>query len=190
MEHLLSILKLTLLVGLLVSCMILFSMITIQSAASSTSTFPENWRGTWRGTMLDRSVNGRYQKVPMTLRIQPISNNPMRYTWQTTYGVGDKKLVRDYELVVKDQQNGHFIIDEKDGTLIDAWWLGDKLYSQFRVNNLLLSTQCQRQGNRLHYELVLYQPQSTPPTESSQEKVPFESYQLQVVQSAELSPMK
>lgn len=140
--------------------------------------------------MLDRSVKGQSQTVPITLRIQPISNNPMRYTWQTTYGPEANKLVRNYELVVKDRGAGHFVIDEKDGTLIDAWWLGNKLYSQFRVENRLISTQCERQSNRLHYELVTYEPLSSPQAEGSQQKVPFESYQIQVVQSAELSPAR
>lgn len=135
-------------------------------------------------------VQGRSQTVPMTLRIQPISNNPMRYSWQITYGAGAKRLVRNYELVAKDQGAGHFVIDEKDGTLIDAWWLGDRLYSQFRVQNSLLNTQYERQSNRLHYELVTYKSVSSAPAEDCQQKVPFESYQLQVVQSAELLPAK
>ncbi|MBW4596058.1 MAG: hypothetical protein KME46_24940 [Brasilonema angustatum HA4187-MV1] len=140
--------------------------------------------------MSNRPVQGRSQSVPMTLRIQPISNNPTRYSWQITYGTGAKKLVRNYELVVKDQGAGHFVIDEKDGTLIDAWWFGDRLYSQFRVKNRLLNTQYERQSNRLHYELVTYQSVSSAQAENDQQKVPFESYQLQVVQSAELSPVK
>lgn len=139
--------------------------------------------------MYDRSVQGKPQTVPMTIQIKPISQNPMRYTWQITYGTGAKKVIRNYELVAKNQSAGHFVIDEKDGTLIDAWWLGDKLYSQFRVKNRLLSTQEQLQGNRLYYELVVYQP-LTPEAEGFQQKSSFESYQIQVVQSAQLSPVK
>lgn len=139
--------------------------------------------------MYSRTVQGKSQTVPMTLRIKQLSQKPMRYTWQLTYGTGAKKLVRNYELVAKNQSIGHFAIDEKNGTVIDAWWLGDKLYSQFRVENRLLSTQCQRLGNRLRYELVVYQPQS-PSTQGSQQKAAFESYQMRVVQSAELSPVK
>ena len=189
MQQFLSMLKRSLLVGMLMSVFILMMGRNVQSATLSSNSFPQNWQGTWSGTMLDRSVKGRSQTVPITLRIQPISNNPMRYTWQTTYGTGANKLVRDYELVVKDRSAGHFVIDEKDGTLIDSWWVGDKLYSQFRVQDRLISTVCERQSNRLHYELITYEPLSSPQAEGSQQKVPFESYQLRVVQSAELSPV-
>ncbi|QSJ19838.1 hypothetical protein JYQ62_14695 [Nostoc sp. UHCC 0702] len=138
--------------------------------------------------MLNRLVQGQSKIVPMTLRIQRISKKPMRYSWQITYGEGAKKLVRNYELVVKDQGVGHFAIDEKDGTIIDAWWVGDRLYSQFRVGNRLLSTQYERQGNRLHYELVTYQPQSSPQANDCEQEIAFESYQIKAVQSAELLP--
>ncbi|RCJ24329.1 hypothetical protein A6770_28605 [Nostoc minutum NIES-26] len=139
--------------------------------------------------MYDRTVQGKSQTVPMTLRIKPVSQNPMRYTWQITYGTGAKKLVRNYELVAKNQSTGHFVIDEKDGTLIDAWWLGNKLYSQFKVENMLLSTEEQLEDNRLHYELVVYQP-LTSQAQGFQQKASFENYQLRSVQSAELSPVK
>lgn len=139
--------------------------------------------------MYDRTIQGKSQTVPMTLRIKPLSQNPMRYAWQITYGTGAKKRVRNYELVAKNQNADHFAIDEKDGTLIDAWWLGDKLYSQFRVENRLLSTKYQLEGNRLHYELVVYQPLISQ-AQDSQQKASFENYQLRSVQSAELSPVK
>lgn len=190
MKQFFSILKRSLLLGILISLLILTNPGIVQSAASSSHSFPQNWQGTWSGTMFNRPVQGRYQSVPMTLRIQPISNNPTRYSWQITYGTGAKKLVRNYELVVKDQGTGHFVIDEKDGTLIDTWWVGDRLYSQFRVKNKLLNTQYQRHSNRLHYELLTYQSLSSAQGENDPQKVPFESYQLQVVQSAELSPVK
>ncbi|MCC5634821.1 hypothetical protein LC593_02955 [Nostoc sp. CHAB 5844] len=171
------------------SLLIFVSASTIPTAALSSNSFPQNWQGTWSGIMYDRTIKGKSQTVPMTLRIQPMSQNPMRYTWQITYGTGAKKVVRNYELVAKNQSIGHFAIDEKDGTVIDAWWLGDKLYSQFRVKNLLLSTEEQLKGNRLHYELIVYQPLTTQ-GQGSQQKVAFESYQLRSVQSAELSLVK
>ncbi|MBW4612636.1 MAG: hypothetical protein KME21_05035 [Desmonostoc vinosum HA7617-LM4] len=162
----------------------------VQGVTLSSNSFPQNWQGTWSGRMLDRSVKGQSRTVPMTLRIQPISNNPVRYTWQITYGEGENKIVRNYELVAKDQGAGHFVIDEKDGTLIDEWRVGDTLYSQFRVGDKLLSTKCRRQSNRLYYELATYRPTSSPQMENCEQKVTFESYQLQGVQSAELSPVK
>ncbi|MEH2058018.1 MAG: hypothetical protein V7K97_18015 [Nostoc sp.] len=169
------------------SFLILVMVKIVQSASSSSNSFPQNWQGKWSGTMFNRSVKGQSQTVPMTLIIQPISNNPKRYTWQITYGVGAKKLLRNYELVVKDRGAGHFVIDEKDGTLIDAWWVRDTLYSQFRVGNRLLNSQYQRQSDRLRYKLVTYQPLSSPPAKDSQQKVSFESYQIGAVQSAELA---
>jgi hypothetical protein len=171
------------------SLLIFVSVSIIPNTALSDNSFPQNWQGTWSGIMYDRTIKGRSQTVPMMLRIKPLSQNPRRYTWQITYGTGAKKIVRNYELIVKNQNTGNFAIDEKDGTIIDAWWFNDKLYSQFRVKNLLLSTEYQLQNNRLRYELVVYQPLILQ-TQASQQKTFFESYQLRAVQSAELSPVK
>jgi hypothetical protein len=187
MQQFIPILKRSLLSLMLISFLILVITKTVQGGSSNNS-FPQNWQGKWSGTMLNRSVKGQSQNVPMTLRIQPISNNPLRYTWQITYGAGAKKVVRNYELVAKDRGAGHFVIDEKDGTLIDAWWVGETLYSQFRVGNRLLNLQYERQSDRLRYKLVTYQPLNSAPDEGSQQKVPFESYQIGAVQSAELAP--
>jgi len=182
-------LKRSFLVGILMSLLIFVSLSIIPTAALSSNSFPQNWQGTWSGIMCDRTVKGKSQTVPMTLRIKPVSKNPIRYTWQISYGTGTKKLVRNYELVAKNQSAGHFAIDEQDGTLIDAWWLGDKLYSQFRVKNQLFNIQYQLQGNQLHYELVVYQP-LIPQAQNSQQTSAFENYQLRSVQSAKLSPVK
>ncbi|MBE9208855.1 hypothetical protein IQ244_20375 [Nostoc sp. LEGE 06077] len=182
-------LKRSFLLGILISLLTFVSISHIPTAALSSNSFPQTWQGTWNGIMCDRSVQGKSQTVPMALQIQPISQNPIRYTWQITYGTGAKKLVRNYELVAKNQGAGHFVIDEKDGTLIDAWWLGEKLYSQFRVNNRLISTQYQLQDNRLNYELVVYQ-SLTPQAPNSPQPDVFASYQLQSTQSARLSPVK
>lgn len=176
-------------IGILIFLLMLLCVGTITNTALSANSFPQNWQGTWSGIMYDRTVQGKSQIVPMTLRIKPLSQNPRRYTWQITYGTGAKKIVRNYELVAKNQDAGNFVIDEKDGTIIDIWWLSNKLYSQFRVGNRLISTQCQLQNNRLHYELVVYQ-SLTPQTQASQQTASFESYQLRSVQSAELSPVK
>lgn len=182
-------LKRNFLVGILISFLMFISVTIVANAALSGNSFPQNWQGTWSGIMYDRTVQGKSQIVPMTLRIKPLSQNSKRYTWQIIYGTGPKKIVRNYELVAKNQDAGNFVIDEKDGTLIDVWWLGNKLYSQFRVGNRLLSTQCQLQDHRLHYELIVYQ-SLTPQTQVSQGKTSFESYKLKSVQSAELSPVK
>ncbi|MBD2454612.1 hypothetical protein H6G80_11025 [Nostoc sp. FACHB-87] len=182
-------LKRSFFVGLLMSLLTFLSISNLPTAALSSNSFPQTWQGTWSGTLYDRTVSGKSQTVPMKLRIKLISQDPIRYTWQITYGTGSKKLVRNYELVAKNQDAGHFAIDEKDGTIIDTWWLGEKLYSQFRVKNLLLSTQCQLQDNKLHYELVVYQPTTTPESNSTEQPF-FESYQLRTIQFATLTPVK
>ncbi|MBD2496622.1 hypothetical protein [Nostoc sp. FACHB-280] len=182
-------LKRSFFVGLLMSLLTFISISNIPTAALSSNSFPQTWQGTWSGTLYDRTVSGKSHTVPMKLRIKLISQDPIRYTWQITYGTGSEKQVRNYELVAKNQSTGHFAIDEKDGTVIDTWWLGEKLYSQFRVENLLLSTQCQLQDNQLRYELVVYQSLSELEPNST-EKSTFESYQLRSIQSATLAPVK
>jgi hypothetical protein len=88
MKQFISILKQNFLLLILIPLLILMPMRIAQGATSPSNSFLHHWQGTWSGTMYQRSIQGQSLSLPMTFKIQQISNNPLRYTWQITYGAG------------------------------------------------------------------------------------------------------
>lgn len=93
---------------------------------------PTAWIGTWRGEVRADSAQGPGGVFQMELSIAPI-NKPDRLSWTITYDGPQGKSVREYELVKKGDQPGHFVIDEKNSIEIDATLLGNALLSHFSV---------------------------------------------------------
>lgn len=78
------------------------------------------WHGEWSGTS-QRFVGGLMQQEFATgLKIRPIEDRDA-YTWILSYGSGDKRQNRNYELRHGLRGRDHFVIDEKNGILIDTW---------------------------------------------------------------------
>jgi len=114
--------------------------------------FPMNWEGTWSGKLEIYYQNQLRQSVPMELSIRPIDS--MRWEYQTIYSPSKNPVEKAYELVAQSPERGQYIIDEKNGILLQAQYQEGCLYSAFEVmGNHLQSRICLRDGN-LHYEIV------------------------------------
>ena len=99
-----------------------------------------NWLGTWSGTATNHRPDGSTFDFPMTLAIAPIDGATDRYTWTITYGEGEGRQVRPYELVVIDAASGLYAIDEKNSIVLDTVMLDGALYSQFEIEGVRLTT--------------------------------------------------
>jgi hypothetical protein len=93
--------------------------------------FPQDFVGNWKGK-LQWFVNGKTtQTFSMQLIIQP-ADSAMTYTWQIIYG--DKgQDNRPYLLKPVDTAKGHWIIDERDGIILDSYIHGSSLHGAFTV---------------------------------------------------------
>ena len=113
---------------------------------------PAEWHGRWTGTLTITPVDGKVQETPMEMTIEPIKDSK-NVRWQIIYGEGKKAPVRDYELQPQVRAN-HFLIDEKNGILIDAWLTGGVLHSQFEVGDSLIAVRYERTGDVLRFSLT------------------------------------
>jgi hypothetical protein len=73
------------------------------------------------------------QKVKMQLIIQP-ADTAGQYTWQIIYGEKNEDN-RPYILKPVDTAKGHWIIDERNGIMLDQYWVGNRFTSAFSVQN-------------------------------------------------------
>ena len=87
--------------------------------------FPEDWVGIYEG-----EVSGAATPTIMRLRIEKLCDD--RYRWAIQYS-GESE--RAYELITIDKKAGKYIVDEKNGIVIDHFLREGTLYSAFTVNS-------------------------------------------------------
>ncbi|MBL8729289.1 MAG: hypothetical protein JNM25_12705 [Planctomycetes bacterium] len=99
--------------------------------------FPAGWSGTWRGTLEVCNADGALPGASVEHVIEP-TEDPARWRWVTTYDGAAGRVVKDYTLLVRDALRGAYAIDERDGVVLEARWLGDALHTWFEVGGSLL----------------------------------------------------
>ena len=168
----------------LIICMFLNTNLVAQGG------FPESWTGKWGGTLEIYNAKGLARELPMQLHILPIDSTN-RYSWGIIYGEDVEKGLRDYELMPVDTSMGHYQVDEKNGIILDAFLLGDKLFERFEVMGSLLLTTTELRGDQLHWEIIsgsLEPILTTGGGEHEGEEIPpVNGYSIVVLQRAVLS---
>lgn len=116
---------------------------TISSVKIDTTTkkeykFPEDWLGTWTGELDIYNVRGLQQSLPMSLELSETDSSGL-YRWAIVYGRDSTAQKRDYQLIEVDKSKGHYIVDEKNGIVLDAYHMQNELTLIFEVmtNNLI-----------------------------------------------------
>ncbi|HQR09410.1 MAG TPA: hypothetical protein PLN21_21490 [Gemmatales bacterium] len=152
---------------------------------------PAYWYGTYQGTLEIRSPGKPDMDVPIELVIKPLENAD-RVTWQITYGEGEKKSVRPYELVALPRRPNYFELDEKSGIKMQMHRSENKLLCLFKISNSLLHVEYEikPKDRVIHYQISTFQEKD--PLTTSHEKNPqigVDSYRLLSIQSAILKPV-
>ena len=146
---------------------------------------PADWHGRWTGTLKITSVAGEEKETPMEMTIEPLKDSK-NYHWRIVYGKGP---ARDYELVPQERA-GHFVIDEKNGLLIDAWLVGSTVYSQFQVADSLIPVRYELNGGTLRFSLTVSSTKDPRTTKLTMGEFEAKAYKLESIHVAELKKAK
>ncbi len=111
------------------------------------SPFPQGWVGRWVGEMSVTGVPGT-DKVGVELDIQPRGQG--KYSWSLRY---QGQPERPYELLPVDPSRGHYLVDEKNGILIDSYYQDGVLISQFEVGRNRITARYELEGDQLKLEM-------------------------------------
>lgn len=145
---------------------------------------PKEFIGHWEGELQWFQVGKKDpQKVKMQLIIQP-ADTAAQYTWQIIYGEKSEDN-RPYLLKPVDTSKGHWVIDERNGILIDQYWIGNRFTSNFTVQSSTILNSYWMEGNELIAEF--YSISSKPITTSggTSEDIPtVNSYAAKAYQKA------
>jgi hypothetical protein len=125
---------------------------TAATVKTQASPLPDAWNGVWRG-QVKVSVDGETRhEVNLDLTIAKIPERTAK-TWTMQY---TGQPPRNYELAPAETGRGLFILDEKNGTLIEEQLIGETLYAIFSVDNVLLTSRFELRGRELHLEIATY----------------------------------
>jgi len=123
--------------------------------------FPEDWLGVWQGNLEIYSGQTLVQKVPMKLEHSATDSNDL-YIWALIYGEDEVKGRRDYRLQPVDKSKGHWVVNEQNSILLDAFIYENQLISNFGIvdedpkksTNLMSSYRLE--GNDLVFEIWVF----------------------------------
>jgi hypothetical protein len=144
--------------------------------------FPKDFIGHWEGE-LEWFQTGKMQKVKMQLVIQPTDTSG-QYTWQIIYG--DKtEDSRPYILKTVDTAKGHWVVDERNGIVLDQYWIGNRFSGAFTVQtSTILNSYC-LEGKNLIAEFYSVSAKPIHTTGGTSQDVPaVDSYVMKSYQKA------
>jgi hypothetical protein len=172
--------------------LLLFFFFCINHASSQSAKqvrFPQSFTGHWKGT-LTWSPNGKPQQlVQMQLIIRP-TDTPHHYTWQIIYGK-DQKDNRPYILKPADSAGIHWMVDERNGIVLDGFWIGNRFTGAFTVGGNTILDAYWIENNKLHVEFFSYRQQPLNTSGKGTEESPaVENYRVNSYQKAVLSKIQ
>jgi hypothetical protein len=164
--------------------------LALSVAATAQARFPQDFMGHWQGELSwYRPGTAAPKKFTMQLLIQP-ADSAGRYTWKIIYG--DKgEDTRPYELKAVDSATGHWVVDEKNGILLDQYLIGGKLFCAFSVGGTTIVNSYGRKGAELAVEFTSFPAKAVRTSGAGTEESPtVESYAVRSYQKGTLTRVK
>ena len=122
------------------------------AATDTRATLPDNWNGVWRGE-IEVLVDGKRQhRATMELRVQKLGDDGAK-SWTIQYSGQPPRL---YEIRPAPDAKGRFIVDEKDGTLLEDQLIGNILHSVFSLGDVLLTSRFENRGEEITVEIATF----------------------------------
>ena len=131
---------------------------TFNKEASSSiviDSFPIDWFGDWSGPLYIHDSLGRKDPIPMSLKISETDSSGV-YNWVIGYGKDSTLQERPYLLKSINAAAGHFLIDERNGILIDAFYLNNELTSIFEVMGNTLVIGYSKKDQEMVFSVKVY----------------------------------
>lgn len=135
-----------------------FGLSIILFSLHAQSDLPKTWIGEWGGELKIHNTSGLSQKVEMGLNI--FNKTDTTWGWQILYDTGDQAQLRDYELV-RQNDSGHFYVDEKNSILLYMSLINNTFYSAFEIQNAQLLVSYELTDS----EEIIFRTQSFSPNE-------------------------
>lgn len=122
----------------------------LSASLSAQQNFAEQCVGVWEGTMYIYSGGLLRDSVRVQHTIKPIDKTS--WTWKTDYLSQKLPMTKDY--VLRQQEPSVYVVDEGQNVLIPMRQSGNKLYSVFEVQGILLTSSYEWVNGQLIFEVT------------------------------------
>ena len=161
-------------------------LILLFACGSGVSQINDAWLGIWKGELviLNDAGTDKMSSVHMELHISKTDSVNI-YNWRIIYRDSSKED-RKYLLRIVDKSKGKYIIDEKDGIMLEANLFESTLVSRFEVTGTLLDVSYKLDDDKIVFEVITSQLKPTSTTKSNVDQVEVNSYTVTNIQKAYL----
>lgn len=125
----------------------------IQQNLIAQKNFPKSWEGSYKGKLQIYTLDSIAMQVEMKLEIAQTTNDTL-FQWKMTYIFNGNEDVRDYQLKVVDASKGHYIVDERNSIMIDAYYKNGVLTSFFEVEKSFIISEYSKIGEEIHFDII------------------------------------
>jgi hypothetical protein len=168
-------------------CLVIVS--TLGYSQNETTIFPAEFLGIWKGKLLIYKGENVTNTIEMSVEHLPTDTAGV-YIWSIIYGTEDTGK-RPYYLRTVDATKGHYQIDEKNGIVLDSYFVGGKLVSHFLVQGNRLTTSYELVGEEMIFEVIVTKEEKPTITgDIGPEIPPVTSYLVSGYQKAILKKVK
>jgi hypothetical protein len=144
--------------------------------------FPRSFLGNWKGKMQWIRPGKPTQEFSMQLKIQP-TDTAGQFSWLIIYG-DDGKDIRPYVLKPVDTAAGHWVIDERDGIILDNYVHGDAIHGAFTLLESTLVDNYFLENGKLHVEFFTFNLGEKTRSGKGTSETPFvDNYRISAYQS-------
>ena len=143
------------------------------------------------------SLNAPKDSVVVTLEIVELIKDS---AWTYTMGYKSEKfgnILKDYQILKSSKENKtEYLMDEKNGILIEMTFFDDTFYEYFEVENMIYSTRLSKRQNNIEFEIAGAQNEATktslsaPQDEEEFTQFEVKSYKPLFAQKVLLKPIR
>jgi len=151
--------------------------------------FPFSFIGNWKGQLQWIVAGKPTQTFTMQLKIQP-ADSANQYTWQIIYG-DDNKDNRPYLLKPVDTANGHWVVDELNGIILNSYVHGNSIHGAFTVQGNTIVDNYRVENDTMFVEFFNFKLGDKKTSGKGTEETPFvDSYGMGSYQIGKLNKMR
>lgn len=133
---------------------VLFVILLLSLSPSSSAQSPlQEWEGVYEGQMIIGFTDRPNDTLSVNFKLLPIVTDS---SWTYVMTFNSKRfgmIVKDYEMHRDGNSLTNFLLDEKDGIIIEMSLMNDCFYDMFEVMDQIYSSTLRKSGNDLQMDL-------------------------------------
>ena len=132
--------------------LVVITFLLISGNGAAQQLFGDRCVGTWKGMMQIYHLGKLRDSVAVKLTVAVEATHV--WTWRMEYLSAKMPMMKDYKLRLKDADKNLYVTDEGGGLELTDYLTGNKLYSIFETQGIMLTSEYELRGDELIFEVT------------------------------------